>query len=267
MLAAAVLVPDTALLVPGAAGAARVLADERDAAVAAVTALVGAVDRVVVVAPGPGPVAARREGDGPAWARGDVAVGAWLPSLTAAAIDDAVLGWAATATTPPAGSPDGAGVTTVTDVPAAVGLHLLARAGQRRPVGLLRAGGTDAGALTAAGARAVAGDDAVGLLLVGSLSARHGLAGPLPHDERAPGVDDEVVADLLALTPAARDRLRAMPADLATTLAISAWRPWLVLLGALPGDGWHGTAHTVSDPDGARYAVLSWTGATAPGAG
>ncbi len=119
VLVNATLVPDTALLVPGTAGAAEVLRETRAAAVDAARALLAAApSRVVVVAPG----ACDRTRSGP-----------FAPSLAAAGIDDAALGWVApprdtVATTPPAR----------VDAPAAAtALLLLAHAGWTGPVTLV----------------------------------------------------------------------------------------------------------------------------------
>ena len=111
MLVAAALVPDTALLVPGAAGTASVLDGLRSAAlhaVAHVVALVG-TGTVVVVAPGP----AHRE-----------LAGTVLPSLGAAGVPDHLLGWPVRPVALPGrGSTD-------PSVPSSVALHLLTRAGR-----------------------------------------------------------------------------------------------------------------------------------------
>lgn len=247
VLAAAALVPDTALLVPGAAGAAEVLAPERAAAEGVVAAMLRGVARVVVVPPGRDAVATP---DGP---------GPWRPTLDAAGIDDDALGWGA----------DGvAGARTVRDVPAAVGLLLLARLGWTGPTHLLvpRPGERgDAAALAERGRSAVAGPEPVGMLLVGSLSARRGLHGPAPHDERAAEVDRALVADLAGLGAPetgveARDRLRAFSPGLAAELATSVWAPLQVLLGAHDGER-PGPARvaSVTAPLGATYAVIGWT--------
>jgi hypothetical protein len=103
----------------------------------------------------------------------------------------------------------------------------------------------------------VAGARRVGLLLVGGLSARHGPDGPLATDERAAAVDAAVLADLVDLGPAARARLADVPAHLARVLAISAWGPWQVLVGAASGDATVVTQHA-SAPLGAAYATVSW---------
>lgn len=240
---AAALVPPTALLVPGVSGATPVLGVERAAAVAAATAVRAArPDVVVVVAEGRGP--ARH------------VTGRLHPSLAASGVDDARLGWA------PRASYGRGRATVVDEVAGAVGLLLLDRAGWTGPVELAGVGHADPAELHDLGARLVA-DRSAALLLVGGLSARRGPDGPLDTDERAAVVDDAAVSDLADLGPAARARLAAVPARLAEELAISAWAPWQVLLGAVDGEPAPAAApttvrHHVSAPFGATYATLSW---------
>jgi hypothetical protein len=236
VLVAAALVPPTALLVPGAAGRGDVLAVERSAALAAVGTVVAAEpDVIVVVPPGPGPVL----------------VGRLLPSLAAAGLDDDGLGW-----TPRPTSGAGRAVR-ITDVATSVALLLLDRAGWTGAVEVSPASPTDGATQRMRGDALVAGARRVGLVLVGGLSARHGPDGPLATDERAAAVDGGVLADLTDLGPAARARLAAVPAHLARVLAISAWGPWQVLVGAAPGDATVVTRHA-SAPLGAAYATVSW---------
>lgn len=233
---AAALVPPTALLVPGAAGRGDVLAAERSAALAAVgTVVAGAPDVVVVVPPGPGPVL----------------VGRLLPSLAAAGLDDDRLVW-----TPRPTSGAGRAVR-IADVATSVALLLLDQAGWTGAVEVSPASPTDGATQRMRGDALVAGARRVGLLLVGGLSARHGPDGPLATDERAAAVDAGVLADLADLGPAARARLAAVPAHLARVLAISAWGPWQVLVGAAPGDATVVTRHA-SVPLGAAYVAVSW---------
>ena len=242
MLAAAALVPETALLVPGAAGRAEVLPDVRAAALEAISAVVDAgPDRVVVVVP--------------STADGDVLrPGPLRPTLSGAGIDDDVLGWPAGWTSGGRGSPDHV----VGDVGASVALFLLGAVGWSGEVELLAASSCDARRLRALGDRLTDRPQRVALVLPGSLSARRGPDGPLPDDPRAQAFDDAVLADLADFGPAARGRLAAVPAELAQALAVSAWLPWQVLLGASP-DGTRGHALWAGAPLGATYAVLSWT--------
>lgn len=236
MLAAAALVPPTALLVPGAAGAADVLVAERRAALAAVRAVVAQrPDALALVVPGTGPVR----------------VGRMRPTLAAAGIDDAGLGWV------PEPSAGAGRVLVVDDVAAAVGLFLLHRAGWRGAVDLVPAGAADGATLRMTGDRLVR-LRGWGLVLVGGLSARHGPDGPLATDHRAAPLDDVLAADLADLDVPARARLAAVPSRLAASLAISAWGPWQILLGAAPGTPVRARTHRVSAPLGAAYATLSW---------
>lgn len=244
MLVAAALVPPTALLVPGASGGTPVLGVERAAAVAAASTLRAArPDVVVVVAPARGP--------------DRHAVGRLHPRLAAAGVDDTRLGWA------PRPSYGRGPAVVVDDIAAAVGLLLLDRAGWTGPVELTTVGVAEPAELQVTGARLVAGRSAA-LLLVGGLSARRGPDGPLATDERAAVMDDAAVSDLTDLGPAARARLAAVPAQLAVALAVSAWAPWQVLVGAVEAPDGAPQAppttvrHHVSVPFGATYAVVSW---------
>src|SRR5689334_178266 len=108
MLVAAALVPDTALLVPGAAGEADVLVGLRTAAVEAVDVVVEAEVRTVVVV-APGPVARELSGT-------------VRPSLGAAGVPDDLLWWPVDPVALPGPGRD------VPAVASAIGLHLLARA-------------------------------------------------------------------------------------------------------------------------------------------
>ncbi len=245
----AALVPDTALLVPGAAGASEVLTDVRTAAVAAVTELVDAGPaRVVVVAPG----TADRMRPGP-----------FRPSLAAAGIDDAALAWVA----PPA-HPE-VTPTTVHGPAAAVALLLLARAGWTGPVTLVEVAGPGEEALTVAPGRAaelaalgsgvVGGLERVGVVVAGSLSARRGPDAPLPQDPRAAAVDGGMLADLADGGPDARGRLAVMAPDLARDLAVTAWAPWQLVIGAVGRrTAVRAAVHHVSAPLGATYVVATW---------
>ncbi len=173
----------------------------------------------------------------------------------------------------------GSGDEVVDDVPAAVALALLADAGWTAAVEVLAVAEGEAPALHRVG-RELATDD-VALLLMGGLSARRGPDSPLAEDPRAAAFDEAVAADL-ALTgrgprsgaPAttqhdatgagsareeAAHRLAAVDLTLAQALAVSAWGPWQVLLGALatPGPAMDATV-SVSVPAGATYAVAGW---------
>ncbi|RYV52454.1 hypothetical protein [Pengzhenrongella frigida] len=246
MLAIAALVPDTALLVPGAAGRASVLPEVRRAAVDAAGELVRArPDRVVVVSPGPA----------------DRRLAAPLrPSLAAAGIDDATLGWSI----PDAGA--GAGEIVVPAIGAGVALLLLAHAGWTGPVTVAEVASsstdpTRAAALRALGAELVAGPDRTALLVAGSLGARHGPHAPAAEDDRAAPFDTATLADLALGDPLARQRLAQIPAELAAELLVSGWAPLQVLVGAA-GDAapYAAEVRHASAPLGVTYAVAVWRG-------
>jgi len=253
MLAAA-LVPETALLVPGAAGRAEVLGEVREAALAAVAQVVErAPDVIVVVAPGP---ADRLLGDR---AR---------PSLRAAGIPDEALGWRA-----PAREDD----VVVAGPGASVAMLLLAAAGWQGRVEVVEVGhagreqsdasSTPARAdqLRALGrglAHASRSEGAVGLVVAGSLSARHGPDAPLAEDPEAVDVDAGLLGAIADGGPEARALLAATPAETAERLAITLWAPMQVLLGAVGPDApIRSEVLAAGAPLGAEHVVATWIAA------
>lgn len=293
MLVAAALVPDTVLLVPGASGRTDVHADLRTHALAAVRAVLGCgLGRVVVVAPGRG-----LDDGGPV----RVTPGPVRASLAAAGIPDGALRWRDAVRTPACGGPADAGARDsdgaaagardseppdasapdhATPTPPAVGVSasvavlLLREAGWAGPVDVVetapaaRADGASATRLAGTG-RALAPDGSprTGLVVVGSLSARHGPDAPRADDERAPAYDAAVLADLADAGPAALARLAALDPGLAGELDVTGWAPWQVLLGALPPVGTDdapaerlvtATVHAAGAPLGAQHVVAAW---------
>lgn len=262
MLRAAALIPPTCLLVLPSAPAA--FDDVRGEARAAVARLVGCgARRVVVLVPrAPAPAADDRPVGG---SSSVLASGAMRPSLRAAGIPDSRSGLLDVVVGVPEPGHEAAGgaggPTVVDDVPGALALALLAAAGWAGPVEVVAVGGLDAPALREQGR--LLGRDDVALLLVGGLSARRGPDAPLAEDPRAPEVDAVIGADLARIgrpgDAGAHARLASVDPVLATELAISAWAPWQVLLGALETDGPRlDPAATVSVPAGATYAVIGW---------
>lgn len=237
MLLAAAVLPPTALLVPGVAGAGDVLAQERERALAAVRAVLGSgPERVVVVG-----------GGGCATSSGRL-----VPTLAAAAVDDALLAW------PPVVLGIGEGAPTlVSDVPAAVGLHLLARAGWSGQVVVCGPAGLDDGMADPCGGPPSTG---VAVLAMAGLSARRGPDAPLAEDPRAGAVDDAMLADLLRLGLPGPAGDLSVSGELAEELAVSAWPVAKALHRAVTragaplvaGQPWVGT------PLGATYVVLVW---------
>jgi hypothetical protein len=264
VLLCAALVPDTALLVPGAAGTATVLAAERAAALDAVRQVVGKGPDVVVVVGG----SPRRSADADR-------TGAVVATLAAAGIPD---GWVAddwsdgdsaapesatavreSATAAADGAPGRTPTVLVQDTAPATGLLLLRAVGWTGPVRVLELSGDVAGPARRTLGADLVRDGRVGLLLLGSLSARRGPDAPLPEDPRAPDLDERLLADLVALDGQARSRLASVPPELAQELAVSAWTVWQVLLGAAEGQELTARLHHVGAPFGATYATLSWT--------
>jgi hypothetical protein len=236
---AVVFLPDTALLVPGAAGRADPAAGLRDAAVAALADLAGAggaggdddgdpdAARVLVIAP------ARRL---------RFLLHPVAPGLGAAGLDL------------PGQQPavDGA---PRADVPASVALVLLRAAGVDAPVDVLEidraADHVVAAHAPSAAPRAV--------VVVGSLSARHGPDAPLADDPRAPAADDALLAALAAGPAALARALDDLGVDGARDLAVSGRAPWRVALALLPA----GASAEAAPPHaevvaGAQHAVAAW---------
>lgn len=248
-----VFLPDTALLVPGAAGRADPASGLRDAAVAALADLAdpaGTCGRLLVIAP------ARRD--------------RFLPHPVAPGLGAAGLDLPGTAR--------GADGAVLADTPASVALVLLRAAGVTAPVDVLeidRAAadapaadaltpGSDPGPGPAAADAADAPDVLRAVVVVGSLSARHGPDAPLADDPRAPGADDALLAALAGGPVALARALDDLGADGARDLAVSGWAPWRAALALL-------AAHLGPEPAraesttpyaevvaGAQHVVAAW---------
>ncbi|MBD7920080.1 hypothetical protein H9657_17550 [Cellulomonas sp. Sa3CUA2] len=246
MLAAVALVPDTVLLLPGAAGRGPddpELVALRAAARTAVARAVGRTARVLVVAPGPVDRSVA----------GTVRAGA-----AAAGVPDHLLEHpvpqvrleVAPGGPPEVPGPPGTG--------AAAGVRLALEAGvPARGLHVVEVTPGRAAPLRAIGAATTTTGPTV-LVVVGSGAARHGHDAPLPHDDRAAGLDRGLLAALHAGGTPARDALAALDAALAADLGVTGWAPWQVLVGALdaavtapPAPDvlhttlWHGAAHAV----------------------
>lgn len=227
-----VFLPDTALLVPGAAGRADPASGLRDAAVAALADLAdpeGTGGRLLVVAP------ARRD--------------RFLPHPVSPGLGAAGLDLPGTAR--------GADGAVLADTPASVALVLLRAAGVTAPVDVLE---IDRAAADAPAADALAAPDVLrALVVVGSLSARHGPDAPLADDPRAPAVDDALLTALAGGPAALARALDDLGADEARDLAVSGWAPWRAALALLP-------AHAGPEPAtphaevvaGAQHVVAAW---------
>lgn len=229
------LLPDSALLVPGAAGSQ---ADPLAGARAAVLAELRAAARgpVLVIAPGRGTRAL---------------TGPFGDGLAAAGI--------ARAST---GSASGTSAPAVVDTPgvgAAAALALLALAGHDpdRAATVLETGPEPGPARPAGPA-----SPPELVLVVGSLSARHGPDAPLPDDPEAIAADVALLTALAAGPRALATVLRDLPLPQCDRLAITGGRPWRCVQSLLAGAGelpdadaallWSGT------PGGAQHAVARW---------
>ncbi|WP_029288816.1 hypothetical protein [Cellulomonas sp. HZM] len=249
-MSAAALVPGTALLVPGAGGTIDVAAALRAAALDAVAHVVA----VARESAGVGHDARRAAGDE---GHGGIVVVAAAPvtreargrvraSLAAAGVPDGQLGWPVPEVV--CGDDDWAPV----GVPAAVGLHLLARSGWPGRVRVLEVGADADDEAVAVCARAA------GLVVVGSLSGRHGPDAPLADDERAPAYDEALLADLATGSDDARARIAQLDLELARGLAVTGLRPWQVLVAAWAGLPVRAGLVHAQVVAGAQHAVASW---------
>jgi hypothetical protein len=223
-----VFLPDTALLVPGAGGAANPAAGLRAAALAALGAA-DAGERVLVVAPG------RRSRVLPH----PVGLG-----LGAAGLDGAA----------PAAAP-----LHRADVAASTALVLLRAAGVRGPVDVVELTRTTPDHVPPPRS----GADVGLLVVVGSLSARHGPDAPLADDPRAPAADAALLAALGTGPAALADALDALGPDGARDLAISAAGPWRAALRLIPDGAVEVVATHAEVLAGAQHAVAAWTVTTA----
>lgn len=236
----AVIVPQTALLVPGVAGRSEVLTAVRTAALAASRELVAERPaRVVLLAPAAENRAAPAD--------------ELCTSLVGLGVPEHAVGWPAPCglagcpaheSSPPHGARAG--------VAAAVGLRLLAAAGVTSPVSVveLAPGEPSAGASELA-SRADA------LLVLGSLSARHGERAPRAADPRAPEVDARLVADLAAASPEAIDRLASFDPGLAEQLDVGGAATF-ALLARVAGRPTNAELLARDDSLGVAHLVARW---------
>lgn len=294
-----VFLPDTALLVPGAAGRAdpaaglrRVALDALAGAFAGIpadtragapdgvpadgevegpagsgwTGRTGAGDRLLVIAPGhrerflPHPVLADLGGAG----------------IDASGPDPSG---------PDAPGPGGPGRARRADVPASTALLLLRAAGVRAAIDVLETPRDavlpvpPAAAVPLAGAAPSAPSAPpdpsaspaphtprtpdiaapAGIVVVGSLSARHGPDAPAPDDPRAPGADAALLAALATGPDALAAALDDLGPDGARDLAVSGATPWRLALGYLGRPGVAAVrVHHGEVVAGAQHAVVAW---------
>ncbi|PPK62230.1 hypothetical protein CLV40_13641 [Actinokineospora auranticolor] len=114
----------------------------------------------------------------------------------------------------------------------------------------------DCAALGAELAAELAGDDPVGLLVLGDGSHRHGERAVGRPDDRAGDFDDTVAKALAAVD---LDALSALDPDLAAELGAAGRAPWQVLAGAVRATGgdWRAEAR-MSVPFGVAYHFATW---------
>jgi aromatic ring-opening dioxygenase LigB subunit len=102
----------------------------------------------------------------------------------------------------------------------------------------------------------LAGDVAVGVLVLGDGSHRHGERAVGRPDERAGGFDDAVAAALAAADPSA---LLDVDAELARSLGAAGRAPWQVLAGLAEASGaWRCAGSSLTVPFGVAYHLAEW---------
>lgn len=235
----AVLVPQTALLLPGVAGLGDVLCDVREAAVSAVASLVAAgPTRIVVIAP-----AARSR---------RVEASALCTSLLPLGVPERWLGWPAPCRLE--GCPDHESTPqpgVLAGTATSVGLRLLAQTGWDGETTVVETALRD-------GEGGVAPPASVdGFLVLGSLSARHGAGAPRAADPRADDVDALLAADLAAPSREALDRLAGFDAELAADLDVGGAAAWSLLARSVPRTA-AGRLEARDDLLGVDHAVWTW---------
>ncbi|NLF05646.1 MAG: hypothetical protein GX593_11695 [Actinomycetales bacterium] len=243
----ALIVPETALLVPGVSGRTSVLEQVRVAALAAARRLVAdAPARVVVVGPA---------------ARGRTADAATLcASLAPLGVHERHLGWPA-----PCCAGDHESGATRAAPSTAVGLRLLAEAGWAGPTTVVELASDDdgAGGEVSDGDALGAGEASASLLVLGSLSARRDEDSPRASDPRAIPLDERLAADLTCPTADGRARLRGLDRDLAAELGVSGAAPWRFLAQHVEGqlaEGFEveGREDAAELALGVDYRVVTW---------
>lgn len=237
----AVIVPETALLVPGAVGRGDVLSAVRAAALEAVADLVASRPRrMLLVSPAP--------------ASRVVDAAQLCAALTATGISERHLGW------PPgcrlAGCPDHDDAPVTAHLAAtatAVGLRLLAASGWTGPTTACETAPGGSGT-----SDALEVDDDTAVLVLGSLSARRDEDAPRAPDPRARGVDADLAAALGSPSPAAIARLAQIDLDLARELDIGGAGPWRLLAQLASGRDVTGRLEAADDSLGVDHRVWTW---------
>lgn len=221
---AAVLLPETVLLVPGASGRSPVLEELRRIALEAVAEHLAGPWPVLVLAPAP----RTRHVAEP------------CASLAAAGPGERFLRW------PPPCAERGCAHTAGRVVPgAAAGLRLLAAAGHRGRGEVLELGPEPPAAEIA--------DQH--LLVLGSLSARRAEDSPRAHDPRAAATDAALAAALASGDVAA---LAALDPDLLGALDVTGLWPWRHLATALCGHRPEARALGGEEDLGMDYRAFAW---------
>lgn len=144
-------------------------------------------------------------------------------------------------------------------LPALVAGWLRGQVGADRVAVRLVSPDLETGACRALGERLaaeLAGDDPVGLLVVGDGSHRHGERAVGRPDQRAAGFDEQVHRALAAADPAG---LLTLDADLAASLGAIGRAPWQVLAGMTAGERrWKCVDSRLLVPFGVAYHLAIW---------
>lgn len=236
----ALLVPETALLVPGVSGRTPVLAALAEAALEAARALVaGDPGRVLVIAPG----AADRSAE----------ASELCASLEPLGVAERHLGWPAPCLR--TGCPGhGTRAESRAGTGAALALRLLEAAGWRGPTTVLELGASPS---PERDELAVQHLDAQ-LLVVSSLSARRDESSPRTADPRAVPFDEATVADLLEPSHEAVFRLLEAEGQLALELGASGTEPWRELARRAGGHEVEAREEAAALELGMDYRVITW---------
>lgn len=260
MRPAVVFLPDTALLVPGAAGRDDPGAALREEAVGLLRAAAGA--RAPGAPPGAPPgggAGATRAGRQEVRGAGPAPVLVVAPGRAGRALRHPVATGLGAAGLPPRPD-DRPADAPCADVPASVALTLLHAAGVTGPVDVTELARD---AAESADLDLVVAPEVELLVVVGSPSARHGVDAPLAGDPRAADVDAALLAGLADGPEALVAALTAVGATTARELAVSGWPTWRAAAAAVTGPV------AVSGPRaevvaGAWHVVAAWH--PAPGA-
>lgn len=236
----AVLVPDTALLVPGVSGRTSVLSGVRSAALRAARELVESEPPSLVVL---APAAGSRTVDAKSL----------CVNLAPLGIAERFVGWPAPCSLD--GCPEHLDASRAPELAAtatAVGVRLLTAAGWNGPTTVVELAAGDVPL------DPPPGFDVAGVLVLGSLSARREDDSPRAADPRARELDAAIAADLGAPDELGIERLRSLDLALADELDVSGARPWRAVASWLAGSAVTSSEEAAELELGMDYRVWTW---------